>query len=162
VGEPRYVITMTTHVPCCASVGLGSLLLRELGQAALDRGSHRFTALMRAENMPAQNVLRASGLPFSLEINSATSEIVLWLDGQGPPPGGDDYDDDPAAHHATRAATPTTSIGRTRVGKVERPAPPFAGTSTKNYLHAPNERPIGAPCSCPARFPLAQFATRER
>ena len=104
-------------------VGLGSLLLRELGQAALDRGIHRFVALMLAENLPAQSVVRSSGLPFSVEINNATSEVVMWLDGQRPPPGGDDHDDraGPAAPGATSAAPPGTSSGRTRAGKAERP-----------------------------------------
>jgi GNAT superfamily N-acetyltransferase len=112
-------------------VGLGSLLLRELGQAALDRGIHRFVALMLAENLNAQSVLRSSGLPFSLEINNATSEIVMWLDGQRPPPGSDDTPD-PAAHHPTSAAPPTISLGRKRAGKAGRPAPPSAGMPTKD------------------------------
>jgi GNAT superfamily N-acetyltransferase len=104
-------------------VGLGGLLLRELGQAALDRGIHRFVALMLAENLPAQSVVRSSGLPFSLEINNATSEIVMWLDGQRPPPGDRDHDETavPAAEGATGTVTTATSFGRTRAGKAERP-----------------------------------------
>jgi len=102
-------------------VGLGSLLLRELGQAALDRGIHRFVALMLAANLPAQGVVRSSGLPFSLEINNATSEIVMWLDGQRPPPrGDDDVPSDPAAGSVPSAALPT-EFGRTRAGKAGRP-----------------------------------------
>ncbi|MGZ4665972.1 MAG: N-acetyltransferase family protein [Frankiaceae bacterium] len=42
-------------------VELGSLLLRDLAQAALHRGITRFTALVLAENRPVLALLRASG-----------------------------------------------------------------------------------------------------
>ena len=67
-------------------VGLGSLLLRELGEAALRRGICRFTALVLADNTAVLALVRASGLAFSVQIHSGTSSIVLLLDGQGPQP----------------------------------------------------------------------------
>lgn len=111
-------------------LGLGSLLLRELGQAALRRGIHRFTALVLAENMPVLAVLRASGLAFSVQTNRGTSEIVIWLDERGPPPGGDDPHDDPGAQHAgDAAAAATTTPRRTRAGKGADSAPPGPGAA---------------------------------
>ena len=70
--------------PGWRKLGLGALLLRELGHAALARGIHRFTALVLAENVPALGVLRASGLNFTQQISSGTSEIVMTLDGSAP------------------------------------------------------------------------------
>jgi GNAT superfamily N-acetyltransferase len=70
--------------PGWRKLGLGAVLLRELGHAALARGIHRFTALVLAENVPALGVLRASGLRFSQQISSGTSEIVMTLDGSAP------------------------------------------------------------------------------
>ncbi len=61
-------------------VGLGSLLLRRLGRAALPRGITRFTALTLAENRPALSVLRRSGLAFTLEIHGGTSDIIMLLE----------------------------------------------------------------------------------
>jgi GNAT superfamily N-acetyltransferase len=66
-------------------IGLGSLLLRELGEAALRRGIRRFSALMLADNRPVLAVLRASGLAFTLQVERGTSEILMWLDGQESP-----------------------------------------------------------------------------
>lgn len=66
-------------------VGLGKLLLRELGEAALRRGIRRFSALVLADNTSVLAVLRASGLPFTLQVDNGTSEILMWLDGQGSP-----------------------------------------------------------------------------
>jgi GNAT superfamily N-acetyltransferase len=70
-------------------VGLGSLLLRELGEAALCRGICRFTALVLADNTPVLALLRSSGLAFSLKIRSWTSDIVMLLKAQGLPPTDD-------------------------------------------------------------------------
>lgn len=61
-------------------VGLGTVLVRRLGQAALARGITRFTAFTQAENRSALGVLRASGLTFTLEISQATADIVMMLD----------------------------------------------------------------------------------
>jgi GNAT superfamily N-acetyltransferase len=68
-------------------VGLGSLLLRELGRAALRRGIRRFTAVTLADNTSVLSVLRSSGLAFSTRIDSGTTEIVMWLDDASPAPG---------------------------------------------------------------------------
>jgi GNAT superfamily N-acetyltransferase len=62
-------------------VGLGSLLLRSLGEAAVPRGIRRFTALVLADNAPVMAVLRASGLPFTIQVERTTAEIVMPLDG---------------------------------------------------------------------------------
>ena len=70
-------------------MGLGSLLLRQLGEAALRRGIRRFTALALAENRPVLALLRASGLDFSVEIHSGTSDIVMLLEKQTPVATGD-------------------------------------------------------------------------
>jgi len=67
-------------------VGLGSLLLRDLSQAALRRGITRFTALVLAENRPVLALLRASGLPFSGTTAGGTSEFVIRLDMLAAPP----------------------------------------------------------------------------
>jgi GNAT superfamily N-acetyltransferase len=67
--------------------GLGSLLLRELGEAALHRSIRRFTALVLADNTPVLAVLRASGLASSVEIHSGTSEIVMLLEDKAQPTG---------------------------------------------------------------------------
>jgi GNAT superfamily N-acetyltransferase len=61
-------------------VGLGSLLLRDLGLAALPRGITHFTALAQAQNRSVLAVLKASRLPFTLEIHEATSEIEMLLE----------------------------------------------------------------------------------
>jgi GNAT superfamily N-acetyltransferase len=66
-------------------IGLGSLLLRELGEAAVRRGIRRFNALMLADNTPVLAVLRASGLTFTCQVESGTSELLMWLDGQESP-----------------------------------------------------------------------------
>jgi len=68
-------------------VGLGSQLLRELGEAAARRNINRFTALALADNAPVLALLRASGLPFTLVIENATSRIDITL-----PDAGDDGD----------------------------------------------------------------------
>jgi GNAT superfamily N-acetyltransferase len=65
-------------------VGLGSLLLRELGEAAAHRGIRQFTALVLSENRPVLALLRASGRDFSVEIHSGTSDIVMLLEKQTP------------------------------------------------------------------------------
>ncbi|MGZ4590638.1 MAG: N-acetyltransferase family protein [Actinomycetes bacterium] len=70
-------------------VGLGSLLLRELGAAAVSRGIRRFTALALADNYSVLALLRAAGLAFSVEIHSGTSKILVLLQAQAPPPTGD-------------------------------------------------------------------------
>jgi hypothetical protein len=62
-----------------------SLLLRELGEAAVRRGIRRFNALMLADNTPVLAVLRASGLTFTCQVESGTSELLMWLDGQESP-----------------------------------------------------------------------------
>lgn len=66
-------------------VGLGSQLLRDLGAAAARRNITRFTALALADNAPVLALLRASGLPFNVVIESATSRIEIDL-----PDVGDD------------------------------------------------------------------------
>jgi L-amino acid N-acyltransferase YncA len=66
-------------------VGLGSLLLRDLGEAAVRRGIHQFSALVLADNAAVLAVLRASGLAYTLQVKHGTSEIVMWLDAQPPP-----------------------------------------------------------------------------
>ena len=89
-GSPTAEVAVAVHADW-RRVGLGSLLLRQLGEAALARGITRFTAITQAENRPALSVLNASGLPFTLEIHEATSEIVMLLqaptqvDGGGEP-----------------------------------------------------------------------------
>ena len=75
--------------PGWRQVGLGSLLLRELGEAAFRRGIRRFTALVLAENRSVLAVLAASGLAFSVEIHSGTSKILMRLEPQGPLPAGE-------------------------------------------------------------------------
>lgn len=67
-------------------VGLASLLLRDLSQAALRRGITRFTALVLAENRPVLALLRATGLPFSVTTGGGTSECVIRLDMLAAPP----------------------------------------------------------------------------
>jgi len=69
-------------------VGLGSALVRRLGEAALARGITRFTAVTLAENRPALSVLTGSGLPYTLKISQATAEIVMALDGDDGPSVG--------------------------------------------------------------------------
>lgn len=64
-------------------VGLGSQLLRELGEAAARRNINRFTALALADNAPVLALLRASGLPFTLVIENATSRIDITLPDAG-------------------------------------------------------------------------------
>ena len=92
-------------------VGLGSLLLHELGAAALRRGVRRFSALVLADNKQVLDVLHESGLAFSMQIDSGTSQIVMYLDGQGPTPAAESPDDSGApGGSGTRAA-------RSRVGK---------------------------------------------
>jgi acetyltransferase len=71
-------------------VGLGSLLLRDLGEVALRQGICRFTALVLADNAPVLALLRASGLAFTVEIQSGTSNIVMTIEAQEPPPAGND------------------------------------------------------------------------
>jgi acetyltransferase len=71
-------------------VGLGSLLLHDLGEVALSRGICRFTALVLADNAPVLALLRASGLAFSVEIQSGTSNIVMSIEAQEPPLVGND------------------------------------------------------------------------
>ncbi len=66
--------------PAWRRVGLGSLLLRELGEAAVRRGIHRFTALVLSDNRPVTAVLRASGIPYSLNFHGGTSDIVMALE----------------------------------------------------------------------------------
>ena len=85
-GNPTAEVAVAVHAQW-RRVGLGSLLLRQLGQAALSRGVTRFTAITQAENRPALSVLNASGLPFTLEIHEATSEIVMLLEEPATPDG---------------------------------------------------------------------------
>ena len=66
-------------------VGLGSLLLRMLCEAARSRGIRRFTALTLADNKAVRSLLRSSGLPYSLETHSGYAEIVIVLDGREEP-----------------------------------------------------------------------------
>ncbi len=61
-------------------VGLGSLLLRDLSQAALQRGFTQFTALILAENRPVLALLRASGLSYSAKTEGGTSRLAIQLD----------------------------------------------------------------------------------
>lgn len=81
-GNPTAEVAVAVHADW-RRVGLGSLLLRQLGTAAVSRGITRFTAFTQAENRPALSVLNASGLPFTLEIHEGTSDIVMLLQ---PPP----------------------------------------------------------------------------
>ena len=85
-------IAIAVHVDF-RRVGLGTALVRRLGEAALARGITRFTAVTQAENRPALSVLTASGLPFTLKITQATAEIVMALDG-GEQQGADAGDAD--------------------------------------------------------------------
>ncbi len=63
-------------------VGLGGLLLRELGEAALLRGIRQFTALVHVDNTPALALLRATGLPHSMRSQDGSSEIEIELSTQ--------------------------------------------------------------------------------
>lgn len=71
-------------------VGLGSLLLRDVGKVALRRGICRFTALVLADNAPVLALLRASGLAFTVEIQSGTSNIVMSIEPQETPSADND------------------------------------------------------------------------
>jgi L-amino acid N-acyltransferase YncA len=61
-------------------VCLGSLLLRELGEAALRRGVRCFTAMVQADNAPALALLHGSGLKYSSLTEGGTSQIVIELE----------------------------------------------------------------------------------
>ena len=109
-------------------VGLGSLLLHELGVAAVRRGVHRFTALVLANNTQVLEVLRESGLAFSLQIESGTSHIVMYLNGRGPSPEGESPEDQLGA-----AGGAGTRPARSRVGKADgraTAAPPATSADT--------------------------------
>jgi len=61
-------------------VGLGSLLLKTLCEAARDRGIRRFTALTLGENRAVRSLLTSSGLSFSVQIDSGVAKISIVLD----------------------------------------------------------------------------------
>jgi GNAT superfamily N-acetyltransferase len=63
-------------------VGLGSLLLQMLCDAARNRGIREFTALTLGDNRAVRSLLSSSGLFFSVEIDSGVAKIVIALDGQ--------------------------------------------------------------------------------
>ena len=70
-------------------LGLGSLLLRELVEAARERGIHRFRAMMLAENSPARALMEDLGEEVSVrrENGYLVYEIILPERTEEPPKG---------------------------------------------------------------------------
>ena len=108
-------------------VGLGSLLLHELGAAALHRGVLRFTALVLADNRQVLDVLHESGLAFSMQMDSGTSQIVMYLDGRAPSLEGERPPEDSGAPGGAG-----TRPARSRVGKTGGRGPAGPPTTSAN------------------------------
>jgi len=70
--------------PGWRQVGLGSYLLRMLGEAAVARGIRQLVALYFVGNSDVESLVRASGLPFQSQVSRGFVEARLTLPSPGP------------------------------------------------------------------------------